>query len=113
MIEVVAQVTEVAKAEAPPSTTNQKQFSYCVVCRLNYTHGKKHLFQKTHQEALLEAVRKEYEKIEAVKYLMKTPVQLNEHEIRENYFCLFCQCDINTSKDKLKGLVIISYNTFF
>ena len=80
-------------------------YQWCKSCRSSHTHGKNHNFTKTHQQVLLEFLKKQYETIQGLKTLMRNPIPSDPSTFTEhdNFRCFCCEEDIDTSQAKLRG----------
>jgi len=73
-----------------------KQFMFCRVCRQNHDKGKGHKYGVKHKQNLAEFLSKARKKIENVRLHLTEAVRLQDEERRrENFWCSFCDQDID------------------
>ncbi|KAK3754010.1 hypothetical protein QZH41_020290, partial [Actinostola sp. cb2023] len=74
----------------------EKEYTYCVLCRKNHNQGRKHVYSKKHKYALDNVLLKFGKKVEEVlKYLRKPCVEDGELEPGAKFWCHFCRESCN------------------
>ncbi|TMW90177.1 hypothetical protein EJD97_016108 [Solanum chilense] len=75
--------------------SNDKQFEFCVVCKLNHNQGRRHNFLPNHKKALAAVLSRFQSKLSDIRFFLKNPIPLRpEHASLNRLWCIFCDCDI-------------------
>ncbi|KAK4351163.1 hypothetical protein RND71_030476 [Anisodus tanguticus] len=76
--------------------SNDKQFEFCVVCKLNHNQARRHNFLPNHKKSLAAVLSRFQSKLSDIRFFLRNPIPLRpEHASLNRLWCLFCECDIS------------------
>ncbi|XP_055826603.1 TITAN-like protein isoform X2 [Solanum dulcamara] len=75
--------------------SDDKQYEFCVVCKLNHNKGRRHNFLPNHKKSLAAVLSRFQSKLSDIRFFLRNPIPLRpEHASLNRLWCLFCECDI-------------------
>ncbi|CAN4085418.1 unnamed protein product [Withania somnifera] len=76
-------------------SNNNKQFEFCVVCKLNHNQGRRHNFLPNHKKSLSALLSRFQSKLYDIRFFLRNPIPLRpQHASLNRLWCLFCESDI-------------------
>ncbi|XP_059290127.1 TITAN-like protein isoform X1 [Lycium ferocissimum] len=75
--------------------SKDKQFEFCLVCKLNHNQARRHNFLPNHKKSLAAVLSRFQSKLSDIRFFLRNPIPLRpEHASLNRLWCLFCECDI-------------------
>ncbi|GMI76698.1 TITAN-like, transthyretin-like protein [Hibiscus trionum] len=86
---------ETKKEEGGKKVKKKSEIEFCKVCKLNHNQGPRHKYFPNHKAALSGFLSRFENKINDVRFFLKTPTILRpEHADRNRFWCVFCDTDV-------------------
>ncbi|KAH6806764.1 hypothetical protein C2S51_031595 [Perilla frutescens var. frutescens] len=95
------------------SNSEQQQFEFCEVCRLNHNRGRRHNYLPSHKNSLSNLLSRFQSKLSDVKFFLKTPMPILPEHAQKRLWCIFCNCDVLELDSQFAWSVTLNNFTLF